>query len=265
MSDDTLIEEVMAEPQPAKNRRRKRAKPADLPAQKKPPKPTASRPPAPQSSMGPIPLSGVTLPGGRIPKFDSLIEHFQKNASSPRQPRRSIPDSERPVPTARQDREPEQSDPTPQEPLTEFEQLVQNALEKKPGSGQALRQHLKTKPHIYNVFGDTASLARGLLIDLLGAGNPIYAQSIQIKTEELLERYREVCDTCPTEGILIEQVVVNKLRLDFYDCKSPNYADGAVPKLVKMMQDRHSSAQSQLYRAIGKLEEFRRLKLVKEQ
>ena len=137
-------------------------------------------------------------------------------------------------------------------------------LRKSPAVSQQLKRHLKTRPELYTVFGDAAKLARGRLADLIGADNPLYVQSILIKTDELLDRYREGRETCPTEDILIEQVVINKMRLDYFDCQSPNYAEGAVPRLVKMMQDRHASAQAQLYRALSKLETFRSLKLLKE-
>lgn len=261
MSNDLLNEEKVIAVSPKKKREKKRAGVAH----KKAPQSTSKskgRSAKPGRAPKVLPAAGKKSDSSdKIKQILNRIPHVR--------PAQSAPDVGQPVEAQQQGDNLIQSGPVPTEapphepeakPLSQLQQLVQFVLDKRFGGELALKKYLQSKPEIYIKVGDTAKLAREQLINLYGEGDPVRIQSVLIKTDQLLESHRAGRATCPTEEILIEQVIVNKLRLDYLDYSSPNYVDGAVPKLVKMMQQRHASAQAQLYRAIEKLETFRRLK-----
>lgn len=152
---------------------------------------------------------------------------------------------------------------SPKEPsskLTELQRLVRDVKAKVPGSRGLLKDYIAKRPGTFEKFGDLAGHARRMLADLAAGDDPILAASFLLNSEKLSDKYKEDRDVCPTEEILIEQIVICRLRLDFYDTQSVAYAVGDNPRLVKVMQGRHESAQSQLYRALNQLERFRKLK-----
>ena len=133
MSKDAVIEERGVGSKPAKPRRKKKGRvTASSHAQSSPPTPASSIP-----AIRPVTDPDAMTVRGRIPELDRQIEHVLRNSPIARGSQ-SIADEEQPDTAGQQNVESKPSASNSEESLTETDRLVQNVLEKKPGSQPAI-------------------------------------------------------------------------------------------------------------------------------
>jgi hypothetical protein len=144
--------------------------------------------------------------------------------------------------------------------LTELEQLVVDAKVNKPDAIKNLRQFLESNPEVYRKFGDLAKAARYGFAKLACPDSPLQCESIFRRAEEMLAQYLPEGADSPTESILAQQIVVCSMRVNYYDYQTSNYATCENVQFVTLMLRKHEIAQNQLFKAISKLQTYRRLK-----
>ena len=145
-------------------------------------------------------------------------------------------------------------------PKQRLDILVEAAEADKPGAVEAIRIFLEKNPSFYRHYGDTARAARLAFAKLASEDSPLGREAIFKNGEELLKSYLPGDEHCPTERILAEQIVVSYQRANYFDYESSNYATSTNSKLVTLLLKKQEQSQNQLYKAINKLETFRRLK-----
>jgi hypothetical protein len=143
---------------------------------------------------------------------------------------------------------------------TELEQLVVDAKLNKPDALNNLRQFLENNEAVYRKFGDLAAAARYGFAKLSCPDSPLQCESIFRRAEETLAKYLPEGTDSPTESILAQQIVVCSMRVNYFDYQSSNYATCENVQFVTLLLRKHEIAQNQLFKAISKLQEYRRLK-----
>ena len=128
-----------------------------------------------------------------------------------------------------------------------------------------MRLFLDNHPGVFRCYGDTAKAARRAFAALASENDPLVRESIAKHGEEMLQKYLPGDDHCQTERILAEQVVVSYLRANYFDYESSNHAMSTNSKLVNLLLKKQEQAQNQLFKALSKLETFRRLNAKPEQ
>jgi len=144
-------------------------------------------------------------------------------------------------------------------PLTKLEELTAHA---KTGSAEGvreLRDHLESHPEIYRQVGDLARAARYGWAGMAAGDSALQREAIFRRGEEVMARYKGDRDICPTEEVLIEQIVVCSMRVNYFDFQTANHAESENTKLANLLLKKHESAQNQLYKAMAQLENYRRL------
>ena len=124
-----------------------------------------------------------------------------------------------------------------------------------------LRALFDDAPDLYRHYGDVARTARFAWAKLAADDDPLIRESIFRAAEELKSRYSLDPDACPTEEMLVEQIVVCWLRANYYQLQDTRQSNSNNTKLVSLTLRRHEQAQNQLFKAIDQLEMFRRLKV----
>ena len=115
-------------------------------------------------------------------------------------------------------------------------------------------------PLIYRHYGDTAKAARYAFATLSSNDDPMMCEAIFKRSEEVLKNYLPGENCCQTERLLSEQVVVCSMRVNFFDFETSNHATSTNSKLVGLLLKKQEQAQNQLFKAISRLQTFRRLK-----
>ena len=166
------------------------------------------------------------------------------------------------VPSRAPDLTDEKKAPSPAE-LTAKQRLdilVKAAKVNEPGAVEALRDFLDKNASVYQHLGDVAKAARLAFATLCSDDSPLGREAIFKHSEELLKKYLPTEDHCPTEALLAGQIVVSSMRVNYFDFQSSNYATSTNVKLIGLLLKQQEQAQTQLFRAITKLETFRRLR-----
>jgi len=156
--------------------------------------------------------------------------------------------------------QPEQVCTSAHKELSELEQLAVDAKAQKPGAIKNLRAYLDGNPQVYREFGDLAKAARYGFAKLSCPDSPLQCESILARAEETLAKYLPEGADSPTEQILAEQIIVCSMRVNYYDFQTSNYATCDNPQFVTLLLRKHEVAQNQLFKAISKLQNYRRLK-----
>ena len=145
-------------------------------------------------------------------------------------------------------------------PKQRLDLLTEAARSNEPGAIEALRVFLEENPAVYRQYGDTARAARYAFATLSSGDNPLMREAIFKRSEEALKNYLPNESHCQTERLLAEQIVLCSLRLSFFDYETANHAMSTNSKLIGLLLKRQEQAQNQLFRAMSKLETFRKLK-----
>ena len=154
-------------------------------------------------------------------------------------------------------------------PKQNLEQLTKAAKAKKPGAIDRLRDFLDKNPSVYRHYGDIAKAARYAFATLSsGDDDPVDCGKRYLRrSEEALKQYLPDDGCCQTERVLAEQVVVCSMRLNFFRRSKP--CNHAVEHEIQSWSDYSSrsknKAQNQLFKALSRLQTFRRLKSTPEQ
>lgn len=123
-------------------------------------------------------------------------------------------------------------------------------------AGERLRHILQANPDIWRSIGDLRKHAEQSLIDLVARGNPVLAESVRLKTEEMRKALLAEADGT-LERLLIDELVVCWLEQQYVRVAAiqPQQFKGD----ARFWQERHERANKRYLTIIRELATFREL------